>query len=76
MRALNHNGIKVYRLRLIDFGIPTGDVITNYGNFTCNQFDILMTKINYLKPLFDYRYIKCGCVFYDFDPVKFMNQYK
>jgi len=61
------------RIRLQDYNIQTGEVITNKGIFTNNQWEALLNKIKQLHMFYDYREIKCGWIFYDFNPINFMK---
>jgi hypothetical protein len=61
------------RIRLQDYNVQTGEVITNKGIFTNNQWEALLNKIKHLHIFYDYREIKCGWIFYDFDPISFMK---
>jgi hypothetical protein len=62
-------------LRIEDFDIKTGETLTNKGIFSNHQFNVLLNKLYSLKIFYDYREVKRGWIFYDFDPVKFMNMF-
>jgi len=61
------------RIRLQDYNFQTGEVMTNKGMFTNDQWEALLHRIKSLHMFYDYREIKCGWIFYDFDPIKFMK---
>lgn len=61
------------RIRLIDFNVKTGEVITNKGIFTNNQWEALLFKVKSLHCFYDFKEIKCGWIFYDFDPIRYMK---